>query len=72
MSKRFSIMVTEYGSDREVELCQLDGDTAPTIAGLKAKTLMVHTGKPGVRRRTRMPKYMDIRVVDHQKEQANV
>jgi hypothetical protein len=67
--KRFSIMVLEYGAEREVELCQLDGDTEPTILGLKAKTLMVHTGKPGTRRRTRIPKYTNIRVVDHQAEE---
>lgn len=69
MRKRFSIMVTEYGSDHEVELCQVDGDPPPTVAGLKCKTLMVHNGK--ARRRTKMPKYMDIRVVDHQAEAAN-
>lgn len=62
--KRFSVMVQEYGAEREVELCQLDGDLAPTVAGLGAKTLMVHTGSS--RRRTRIPKYTNVRVVDHQ------
>ena len=64
--KRYSIMVTEYGADREVELCQLDGDPNPTVEGLKAKTLMVHNGQPGRHRRTKTQKYTDIRVVDHQ------
>jgi hypothetical protein len=65
--KRYSVMVTEYGADREVELCQLDGDPAPTLEGLKAKTLMVGTGKPGKsRRRTKIQKYVNIRIVDHQ------
>jgi hypothetical protein len=65
--KRFSVMVHECGADREVELCQLDGDPAPTVAGLKQKTLMVHTGKGGgkARRRTKIPKYTNIRVVDN-------
>lgn len=62
---RFSIMVMEYGADREVELCQVDGNPQPTVDGLKLKTLMVHTGKPGTRRRTRIQKYTNIRVVDH-------
>ena len=63
--KRFSVMVQKYGSDREIELCQLDGDPEPTVKGLEAKTLMVHTGD-GSRRRTKIPKYTNIRVVDHQ------
>jgi len=58
--KRFSVMVTEYGADREVELCQLDGDPEP------AKTLMVHASGKESRRRTRIPKYMNIRVIDRQ------
>lgn len=61
--KRFSIMIQEYGADREVELCQLDGDPAQTVLGLKAKTLTV--GKPGARRRTKIPKYTNVRVVDN-------
>lgn len=68
---RYSIMVTEYGADREVELCQLDGNPEPTVQGLKAKTLMVHTGQPGRHRRTKIPKYMNIRVVDHQEVPAD-
>lgn len=66
---RFSIMVLEYGADREVEICQLSGNPQPTVDGLKAKTLMLHTGA-GSRRRTRIPKYTNIRVVDHEDEHA--
>jgi hypothetical protein len=62
---RFSIMVTEYGAARETELCQLDGNPYQTVAGLKAKTLMVHVGD-GSRRRTKIPKYTNIRVVDRE------
>lgn len=61
---RYSIFVHEYGSDHEVELCQLDGNPEHTVAGLKAKTLMVHNGVS--RRRSRMPKYSNIRVVDNE------
>jgi hypothetical protein len=64
--KRYSVMVMEYGADREVELCQIDGDPAQTIAGLKTKTLMTYNGLSG--RRTRIPKYSMIRVIDHQAE----
>jgi hypothetical protein len=63
--KRWSIMVVEYGSNHEVELCQLDGDTAPVIAGLRAKTL--HVGLSGKRRLTKIPKYSGIRVVDNRR-----
>lgn len=69
--KRFSVMVLEFGSDHEVELCQLDGDPTPTVEGLRAKTLMVHTGKPGVNRRSRIQKYSTIRVVDNHAERTN-
>lgn len=62
--KRFSVMVTEYGAEKEVELCQIDSNPQHTVAGLEEKTLMVR--KNGNLRRTRMPKYSNIRVIDHQ------
>jgi hypothetical protein len=63
--KRYSVMVTEYGADREIELCQLDGNPEPTIEGLKTKMLSVNGQS---RRRIRVPKYSNIRIVDHQEE----
>lgn len=63
--KRFSVMVQEYGSNYEVELCQLDGDPKSTVLGLQAKTLMI---RDGIRRRSKTPKYTSIRVVDNQAE----
>lgn len=60
---RFSIMVIEYGSDREIELCRLDGNPDQVVAGLNAKTLTVHTGNS--RRRTKIRKYTKVSVVDH-------
>lgn len=63
--KRFSVMVQEYGSDREVELCQVDCNPDATVAGLKEKTLMVRR-TADARRRSKTPKYTNVRVVDHQ------
>ena len=63
---QYSIMVTEYGSDREVELCQVNGNPDAVVAGLNAKTLMVHAVGSTSRRRTKIPKYSNIRVVDNQ------
>lgn len=65
--KRFSVMVQEYGSSREVELCQMDHNPEATVAGLQSKTLMVHAD-PNARRRTKIPKYTAVRIVDHQAE----
>jgi hypothetical protein len=64
---RYSVMVVEYGSDHEVELVQLDGDTAPVVAGLRAKTLRV--GLANKRRLTKIPKYTSVRVIDHGEKQ---
>jgi hypothetical protein len=47
------------------ELCQLDGDPAQTVAGLKAKKLTVYA-KANTRRRTKIPKYTNVRIVDNQ------
>jgi hypothetical protein len=59
--KRFSILVKEYGSDREVELCQLDRNPQDIGAALGRKTLRISSGG----RDCRIPKYTWIRVVDH-------
>jgi predicted secreted protein len=63
--KRYSVMVTEYGSDREIEICQLDGNPEPTIKGLKAKKLTVDGQFSS---RIRIQKYSNIRIVDNQEE----
>lgn len=67
MAKRYSIMVTEYGSDREVELCQVEQNPDATVEGAKAKSLMIFNGKSS--RRSRMPKYTNIRIVDNERGQ---
>lgn len=63
MKKRFSIFVSEFGSDHEVELMQLDGDPKPIVAALWTKTLKV--GK------RRMSKYYAIRVVENDRDTSN-
>lgn len=66
MAKRYSIMVTEYGSDREVELCQVEQNPEVIVEGAKAKSL-IFNGKSS--RRSRMPKYTNIRIVDNERGQ---
>jgi adenylate cyclase class IV len=67
--KRYSIMVIEYGSDREIELCQTDTNPQMVVEGAKEKTLMVYKG-PDARRRSKTCKYTSIRIVDHQEAAA--
>jgi hypothetical protein len=62
MVKRYSIMVMEYGSDHEVELCQVEENPEQVVAGAKSKTLMV---QGNAKRRSRLPKYTNIRVVEN-------
>jgi hypothetical protein len=64
--KRYSIMVREYGSDQEVEACQIDGDPEPIVRGYQQKTLMVQLTN-NKRRRTKLPKYTTVRAsLNHQ------
>ena len=66
MKKRFSIWVREVGSDHDVELMQLDGDPAPIVQGLRAKTLTIKKSifESG-RRKSTIPKYSWVRVVEN-------
>lgn len=57
MKKRFSIWVREYGSDHDVELMEMDGDTKPVVAGLWAKRLKIGKRK--------VAKYSAVYVVDN-------
>ena len=58
MKKRFSIWVREHGADRDVELCQVEGDPIPIMTALYAKR--VRMGKC-----RKVPQYDFIRVVDN-------
>jgi hypothetical protein len=62
--RRYSIWVREVGSDHDVELMELDGDPAPIVKGLRAKTLTIKKSifERG-RRKSTMPKYSWVRVV---------
>jgi hypothetical protein len=62
---RYSIMVIEYGSNREIELCQVQSNPEATVEAVKAKTLMVYA-KEGGRRRSAISKYSSVRIVDRE------
>lgn len=64
--KRFSIWVREYGSDHDVELMQVESNPEAVTAGLHTKMLTVNKSifEAG-KRKTRIPKYSFIRVVDN-------
>lgn len=55
--KRYSIMVIEYGADREIELCQTDTNPQMVVEAAKEKTLKVYKG-PEARRRSTICKYL--------------
>lgn len=63
--KRYSIMVIEYGADREIELCQTETNPDAVVDAAKSKTLKVYKS-PGATRRSSICKYSSIRIVDHQ------
>jgi hypothetical protein len=64
MKRRYSIYGTEYGSDHEVELAQVDGDPQPVLDGYVAKTISLKTGKGG-KRRSKIRKYTWLRIVEN-------
>jgi hypothetical protein len=50
--RRYSILVTEYGADHEVWLCDVDKNPQQTVDGLKAKRSKVYLtpkAKPRIR-----------------------
>jgi hypothetical protein len=63
--KRYSIIVTEYGSERAVELMQVNSNPQAIVDGLRQKMLTVERSilDPG-RRRVTIPRYTFIEVVD--------
>jgi hypothetical protein len=65
--KRYSILAREYGSNHEVELCQVDANADEVARALEAKTLRVFvTGKRGATRKSSVPKYTNVRIVENQ------
>ena len=61
--KRYSIMVMQYGSKTEVELCQVDCDPHAIAKAAAEKTLRI-VGSMG--RVAHVRKYDSVRVVDHE------
>jgi hypothetical protein len=64
---RYSIIVTEHGSDRAVELLQVNSNPQAIVDGLRQKTLRIERSiyEPGWRRVT-VPKYDFIEVRDNE------
>jgi len=65
--KRYTIMVQEYGSNREVELCGVDSNPQAVVDGLRKKTLTVNLSS--VYKRTKIPKYTQVRVIQNRREE---
>jgi hypothetical protein len=62
--KRYSILAKEYGSDREVELCQVDAHADEMVRALEAKMLRIGEDLT-TRRKSSVPKYTKIRIVEN-------
>jgi hypothetical protein len=66
MMGRYSILVTEHGSDHAVELMQVNSNPQAIVDGLRQKTLTIKRSlfEPG-QRRVKIPKYSFIEVKDN-------
>jgi adenosine/AMP kinase len=62
--KRYSIMVIQYGSKDEVELCQVDRAPHELAQAAAEKMLRISAGHRSVY----IPKYTSVRVIDHHEE----
>lgn len=70
MKKRYSIWVREYGSDHDVELMQVDSNPAAVTGGLHKKMLTIQKSIfEGGKRKSKIPRYTFVRVVDNHDEQ---
>jgi hypothetical protein len=59
-------MVREYGSDRDVELMQVDSNPSEIVKGLRAKMLTIkHSIFEKGKRTSKVPKYTMIEVRDN-------
>jgi hypothetical protein len=64
---RYSIMVTEYGSDHAVELVRVGSNPQAIVEGLRKKTLTIRRSiYDAGARQVKMPKYTFISIVDHE------
>ena len=64
MNKRYSIMVRQYLSDKETELCQCNANPEAVAEGARAKFLLISGGLST--RRIRVPKYEHVWIRDNQ------
>ena len=62
MKRRYSIWGTEYCSDHEVELAQVDSDPQRVVEGFTLKTIKI--GKKNIR------KYTWLRIVENKHDRA--
>jgi hypothetical protein len=63
MRKRYSILVRENGSGREIELCQVDTNPEKVAEAAAMKLLRISNGNSG--RRYRIKRYDWVRIVDN-------
>jgi hypothetical protein len=62
--RRYSLWVMEYGSRREVELCQCDENPRAIAYALRAKTLPVRVSAD-TDKKSKIRKYSSVRIVDN-------
>lgn len=60
--KRYSIMGRQFGSDREMELAQVDSNPQALLDALKAKSVTITSEH----KRVHIPKYTWLRIVEHE------
>jgi len=64
--RRWSIWGTEYGSDHEVELAQVDGNPQPVLDGFAAKTISLNSSAvSNARKKSKIRKFTWLRIVDN-------
>jgi hypothetical protein len=68
MKQRYSIWGREYGSDRDVEIVQVNANPQAVLDGLMQKTLTInHSIFMGTKKRkTKMRKYTWLRIVENE------
>jgi hypothetical protein len=67
--KRYSIMVVQYGTSHESELCQVDNDPHSLAQAVGKKTLRARLNN---NRMSHVPMYTSVRVVDHEAVSSHV
>jgi hypothetical protein len=63
---RYSIWGREYGADHDVELAQVNSNPQPVLDGLAAKSLQISLSMFPGGRKTKVPKYSWLRIIDNE------